>query len=115
MRRGGCSGARSAHFYLSAGGKEESWGSGARISAWEVPTERERGSRGWRLEVGGGPDGWAPPVSHQQERGRRLGQAQEGEGGARGFWAKMAERRGEEERKAFHFYFPNKIFKLFSK
>ena len=72
-----------------------------------------------RLEEGGGPNGWAPPVSCQGEKGgregSRLGQAQEGGVGRAGLLGHKAEKKEGEERKTFSFYFPNKISKLFPK
>jgi hypothetical protein len=68
-----------------------------------VAAEREEfGSDGF----GGGdePDGWAPPVSRQRERG--------GAGWAAGFWAKMAEKR-KGKRNPFLFF--KQIFHSFSK
>ena len=98
-----------------ARGKEGIVGAGA--LAWVV-SNRERETRGrGRLEEGGGPDGWAPPVSRQRERGGRegsqLGQAQEGGRGMRCFGPKWPKRG--KERKVSPFYFPNKFSKLFSK
>jgi len=98
-----------------ARGKEGIVGTGA--LAWVV-SNRERETRGrGRLEEGGGPDGWAPPVSRQRERGGRegsqLGQAQEGGRGMRCFGPKWPKRG--KERKVSPFYFPNKFFKPFSK
>ena len=73
---------------------------------------------GGRVEVGGGPDGWTPPVSRQGERGGREGigwaRPKKEKGGAL-VLGQNGREKGREERKAFPFYFPNKIFKLFSK
>ena len=49
-----------------------------------------------------GPDGWAPPVSHQQERGRQLGRGPGRGAGERGN-AGPPGRKGEREEKFFFF------------
>ena len=72
-----------------------------------------------RLEVGGGPDGWAPPVSHQGEKrgkgGDRLAggrRPREWDARAGGVWAERP--NGEKgERNSFLFF--KQFFNAFSK
>ena len=90
----------------------ESWARGLRPGRFQ-PRERDSGAR--RLEEGGGSDGWAPPISRQRERGgregSRLGQAQEGGRGARGFGPNGRKGgKGEREKFFLFFYFPPKFF-----
>ena len=76
MRGGAASGADALHYVAETRG-EENVGAGAALA---VAAEREEfGSDGF----GGGdePDGWAPPVSRQRERGSRLGRGVLGQNG----------------------------------
>ena len=59
--------AASAHFNPSVGERERSWARGFGGS-------RERGNRGRRFGGRDEPDGWAPLVSRQRERGGREGE-----------------------------------------
>ena len=59
--------------------------------------------RGAGASVGEGerPDGWAPPVSHQRERGSRLGRGVLGQNGRKG---------GKGEREKFFLFIFQQIF-----
>jgi len=57
------------------------------------------------------PDGWAPPVSRQRERGGREGEpAGPGPRRGRGVWAKMAEKKEGGEKGFFLFIFQTIFF-----
>ena len=72
---------------------------------------------GGRLEVGGGPDGWAPPVSHQGEKGGREGigwlAGLGPESGTRAQGGVGPKGRMERKGKGIPFYFSNNFSNSF--